>query len=47
MQQSLPCWDFVVMAKAGADRTEHRVLRASLDKHFARLHAQSTASRNA
>jgi len=45
MQQSLPCWDFVVMAKTGADRTEYRVLRASLDQHFNRLKA-TAASRN-
>jgi ribonuclease P protein component len=37
MQQSLPCWDFVVMAKTGADRSEHRALRESLDRHFARM----------
>jgi RNase P protein component len=43
MQQSLPCWDFVVMAKAGADRTERRALRESLDRHFARLKAQAAA----
>jgi ribonuclease P protein component len=41
MQQSLPCWDFVVMAKTGADRTERRVLRESLDRHFTRLKAQA------
>jgi ribonuclease P protein component len=39
MQPSLPCWDFVVMAKAGADRTEPRALRESLDRHFARMNA--------
>jgi RNase P protein component len=43
MQPSLPCWDFVVMAKPGADRAEHRVLRASLDSHFARLKIQAAA----
>ena len=36
-QTSLPPWDFVVLARAGADRTERRVLRASLDKHFEQL----------
>jgi hypothetical protein len=44
MQKSLPCWDFVVMAKAGADRTERHVLRESLDRHFTRLHAQAQAA---
>ena len=44
MQQSLPCWDFVVMAKTGAERTEHRVLRESLDRHFTRLKAQASAA---
>lgn len=46
MQQSLPCWDFVVMAKTGADRAERRVLRESLDRHFARLQAQAAAARD-
>ncbi len=44
MQKSLPCWDFVVMAKAGADRTERGVLRESLDRHFTRLQAQAQAA---
>jgi len=43
MQQSLPCWDFVIMAKTGAERTEKRVLRESLDRHFTRLKAQASA----
>jgi ribonuclease P protein component len=46
MQQSLPSWDFVVMAKTGADHTERRVLRESLDRHFARLKAQAAAASN-
>jgi ribonuclease P protein component len=46
MQPSLPCWDFVVMAKPGADRTERRVLRESLERHFTRLNAQAAAGRN-
>lgn len=46
MQQSLPCWDFVVMAKTGADRAERRLLRDSLDRHFSRLKAQATAARD-
>jgi ribonuclease P protein component len=36
-QPALPPWDFVVLARAGADRAERRVLRASLDRHFAQL----------
>jgi ribonuclease P protein component len=36
-QTSLPPWDFVVLARAGADRAERRVLRASLDRHFEQL----------
>ena len=35
--KELPAWDFVVMAKAGADRAERHALRASLDQHFERL----------
>jgi ribonuclease P protein component len=35
--RTLPSWDFVVLARAGADKAERRVLRASLDKHFAQL----------
>jgi RNase P protein component len=37
MQQQLPPWDFVVLAKPGADRADRRVLRESLDGHFDRL----------
>jgi ribonuclease P protein component len=33
----LPPWDFVVLARAGADRAERKALRASLDQHFAQL----------
>jgi len=36
-QTALPPWDFVVLARAGADRAERRALRASLDKHFEQL----------
>ena len=36
-QTSLPPWDFVVLARAGADRAERRALRASLDRHFEQL----------
>ena len=34
---SLPPWDFVVLARTGADRAERRVLRESLDRHFEQL----------
>jgi ribonuclease P protein component len=37
MQQQLPAWDFVVLARPGADRTIKRALRESLDRHFDRL----------
>ncbi len=37
MQAGLPGWDFVVMAKHGAASASNKVLRASLDGHFARL----------
>jgi ribonuclease P protein component len=46
MHPSLPCWDFVVMAKPGADHTERRLLRESLERHFTRLQAQAAAARN-
>jgi ribonuclease P protein component len=36
-QRGLPPWDFIVLARAGADRAERRVLRASLDRHFEQL----------
>jgi ribonuclease P protein component len=36
-QPGLPPWDFVVLARAGADRAERRLLRASLDRHFRQL----------
>jgi ribonuclease P protein component len=36
-QTSLPPWDFVVLARAGADRAERRALRESLDRHFEQL----------
>jgi len=38
-QTSLPPWDFVVLARAGADRALRGVLRASLDRHFEQLKA--------
>jgi ribonuclease P protein component len=36
-QLALPPWDFVVLARAGADRAERSLLRASLDQHFEQL----------
>jgi ribonuclease P protein component len=42
MQQSLPAWDFVVLAKAGSDRADRRLLRESLDRHFTSLKAQAS-----
>jgi ribonuclease P protein component len=42
-QPSLPAWDFVAMAKPGADKAERAALRASLDRHFDRLKAQIAA----
>jgi ribonuclease P protein component len=36
-QRALPPWDFVVLARAGADRAARNLLRASLDKHFEQL----------
>jgi ribonuclease P protein component len=44
--QQLPSWDFVVLARAGADRAERRVLRESLERHFERLRGVAVASRN-
>ena len=41
MQQSLPAWDFVVLAKVGSDRIDRRLLRESLDRHFTRLRDQA------
>jgi ribonuclease P protein component len=45
-QRSLPPWDFVVLAKPGADHGERAALRASLDQHFERLSAQISVGRN-
>lgn len=36
-QTELPAWDFVVLARPGAADAERRVVRASLDSHFAQL----------
>ena len=36
-QSALPPYDFVVLARVGADKAERGVLRASLDRHFEQL----------
>ncbi len=46
MQPQLPPWDFVVLARAGADRAERSVLRESLQRHFERLRNVAVANRN-
>lgn len=43
-QRALPPWDFVVLARAGADRAERKALRASLDRHFAQLTKAAAAA---
>jgi ribonuclease P protein component len=43
-QLALPPWDFVVLARAGADRAERRLLRASLDRHFEQLTKTAAAA---
>ena len=43
-QLALPPWDFVVLARAGADRGERQVLRASLDRHFEQLTKAAAAA---
>jgi ribonuclease P protein component len=43
-QRALPPWDFVVLARAGADRAERKVLRASLDRHFEQLTKAAAAA---
>jgi ribonuclease P protein component len=40
----LPAWDFVVLARAGADRAERPALRASLDRHFEQLTKTAAAA---
>lgn len=46
MHRQLPAWDFVILARAGADRADRRTLRDSLDKHFERLAKLALASRD-
>jgi ribonuclease P protein component len=43
-QRALPPWDFVILARAGADRAERGVLRASLDRHFEQLTKAAAAA---
>lgn len=43
-QTGLPPWDFVVLARPGADRAERRLLRASLDRHFEQLSKAASAA---
>ena len=45
-QRSLPPWDFVVLARPCAARTERRILRASLDKHFEQLTKAAAAGQH-
>jgi ribonuclease P protein component len=45
-QPVLPPWDFVVLARAGADRAERRALRASLDRHFEQLTKSAAAGKH-
>jgi ribonuclease P protein component len=46
MQQLLPPWDYIVLAKADAERADRRVLRESLDRHFDRLKNIARSTRN-
>ena len=41
--RALPPWDFVVLARAGADRAERSALRTSLDRHFEQLTKSAAA----
>ena len=45
-QRALPAFDFVVVAKPGAEQSDREALRASLDRHFERLRAQISVGRN-
>jgi ribonuclease P protein component len=42
---ALPPWDFVVLARPGADRADRRLLRASLDRHFEQLSKAANAAK--
>jgi ribonuclease P protein component len=41
---ALPPWDFVVLARPGADRAERTALRASLERHFEQLTKAAAAA---
>jgi ribonuclease P protein component len=43
---SLPPWDFVVLARAGAGSAERGALRASLDRHFEQLTKAASAKQH-
>jgi ribonuclease P protein component len=43
-QRALPPWDFVVLARPGADRAQRQALRASLDRHFEQLTQAAAAA---
>ena len=45
-QQALPTWDFVVLARLGADKAERQALRASLDGHFEQLKNAAAAGQH-
>jgi ribonuclease P protein component len=45
-QTSLPAWDFVVLARAGAAAAPRRDLRASLDRHFEQLTKAAAAGQH-
>ena len=45
-QAALPPWDFVVLARAGADRAARCELRASLDRHFEQLTKAAAAGQH-
>jgi ribonuclease P protein component len=45
-QRALPPWDFVVLARSGADRAERGALRASLDRHFEQLTKAAAAAQH-
>jgi ribonuclease P protein component len=46
MQEGLPPWDYVVLARPGAAKADNRTLRASLEGHFERLKKAATAGRH-
>lgn len=46
MQQQMPEWDFVIMAKPLAVTSESLNLRQSLDQHFERLKHKAVVGRD-